>query len=214
MQDQSANRRYKGGVVKISEIEFQFKGKRDYIHGTDMFNTMISAYPESIVNNIRFSVHDFVRNPICQLYLVDDKEVLNNIPNIRARCQYDVGGITHWLALTQDSDDAVSGDRYEYDEDKIITLCRMEENGIILTRQSPFTFIESVVAMNKHMHQQLFPDALGKWIFTRIDLMHGCDERENITLQLKHNMSYRLTKSDILVNGAKVGDIYFSLVKS
>lgn len=202
------------GVVKIREIEFQFKGKRDYIHGTDMFNTMTSAYPESIVNNIRFSVHDFVRNPVCQLYLADNKEELNNVANVRARCQYDVDGITHWLALTQDSDDAVSGDRYEYDEDKIITLCRMEENGIILTRQSPFTFIESVVAMNKHMHQQLFPDALGKWIFTRIDLMHGCDERENITLQLKHNMSYRLTKSDILVNGAKVGDIYFSLVKS
>ena len=68
--------------------------------------------------------------------------------------------------------------------------------------------------MNKHMHQQMFPEAVGKWIFTRIDLEAVCDARENLALDFKHNMNYRLTKSDILLGGNKTGDLYFSLVKS
>lgn len=201
--------------MKAEKIEFQFKGARDYIHGTDMFSRMIEpSHLPSMLENIRFTVHDFVRTPVCRLYSTNIKGTLNDVENICARCQFDIGGNTYWLALTQDSGDAVSGGRYEYDEDRIIRLCVMQDEGIVLTQSSPFTFIENVVAMNKHMHQQLFPDAVGKWIFTRIDLSRSCNDRENLSLQFKHNMNYRLTKSDVLINGEKVGDIYFSLVKS
>lgn len=214
MRDQSANRGYEGYAVKIKDIEFKFKGSRNYIHGSDLFNAMIPVNLSIGVHNLRFSVHDFVYSPVCQIYLTDNKETLNNLPHINARCQYDMEGITHFLALTQVGNDASLAGRYKYDEEEILSLCHMEGEGIALIQHSPFTFIENVVAMNKHMHQQLFPDALGKWIFTRIDLMHGCDEQESIALQLKHNMNYRLTKTDILVNGVKVGDIFFSLVNS
>jgi hypothetical protein len=201
--------------VQVRQVEFQFKGSRNYIQGPDIFNVMTDiGYPINSLNNIRFTVHDFVRTPICQLYLADTKEALNGVSDIRARCQFEANAASHWLGLTQGAGDAVSGGRYEYDEDRIITLCSMEEEGIALAQQSPFTFIESVVSMNKHMHQQLFPDVTGKWIFTRIDLETGCDAQEKLALRFRHNMNYRLTKSDILVNGKKVGDIYFSLVKS
>lgn len=200
--------------MEMRRIEFQFKGARGYIHGTDMFNAMISAGPSSDVSNIRFSVHDFVRTPLCRLYLTDSKEELNGINGICARCQFDAEGATHWLALTQDSGDSASGGRYAYDEERIVSACRIDGESIVLLQQSPFTFIETIVAMNKHMHEQLFPEVDGKWIFTRIDLASRCDERGNLALHFRHNMNYRLTKSDILVNGIKAGDIYFSLVKS
>lgn len=200
--------------MTIRQIEFQFKGTRNYIHGTDMFNAMISAHLNTVVNNIRFAVHGFVHTPICQLHMADSKEALNEVQDIRARCQFDANGSTHWLVLTQAEGDASSGGRYDYDEEQLIALCRIENETISLAQHSPFTFIENIVAMNKHMHQQLFPEVVGKWIFTRIDLDADYDERENLALHFKHNMNYRLTKSDILVNGNKVGDIYFSLVKS
>jgi hypothetical protein len=104
--------------------------------------------------------------------------------------------------------------RYEYDEARVVSLCSIVGDDITLTKKSPFTFIETLVAMNKHLHQRMFPEAPGKWLFTRIDLTVGCDDRENLALRLRHNMNYRLTKSDILVDGRKVGDLYFSLVKS
>lgn len=213
MRAQIGNCGNQGITVEVREIKFQFKGKRDYIHGTDMFNAMVSAYPSADINNIRFTVHDFVRTPLCLLYVADSKDALSEVADIRARCQFDVNGATHWLALTQGEGDATSGGRFEYDEERIVSLCRMEKDGIVLAQPSPYTFIENIVAMNKHMHQQLFPEVVGKWIFTRIDLLAFCEARENLALHFKHNMNYRLTKSDILVNSAKIGDIYFSLVK-
>jgi hypothetical protein len=200
--------------VQVSEIEFQFKGKRNYIHGTDIFNAMISSYPGSGMNNIRFTVHDFVRTPLCQLYLAEAKDELNAVEGICARSQFDADGITHWLALTQGKGDATTGGRYAYDEDRIISACRMNEQSIALVQQSQFNFIETIVSMNKHMHEQLFPDVTGKWIFTRIDLDTRYEDREKLALRFRHNMNYRLTKSDILANDKKIGDIYFSLVKS
>jgi hypothetical protein len=200
--------------MQARQVAFKFKGARNYIHGTDMFNAIITDPTGIALKNIRFTIHDFVNTPICQVFLSDNKDDLNNVHGICARCQYDENGITHWLALTEVDSDATLGGRYEYDEDRIVSLCALEQDKIILKEHSPFTFIETVVAMNKHMHQQLFPDASGRWIFTRIDLVTAINERDNLALQLKHNMNYRLTKSDILLNNNKVGDIYFSLVKS
>lgn len=200
--------------MQARSVTFKFKGARNYIHGTDMFNAIITGATSTTIKNIRFTIHDFVHTPICQIFLTDNKEDLNNVRGICARCQCDENGITHWFALTGLDGDENSGERYEYDEDRIVSLCALEQDKITLKEHSPFTFIETVVAMNKHMHQQLFLDAPGKWIFTKIDLDNVIGERDNLALQLKHNMNFRLTKSDILLNNKKVGDIYFSLVKS
>jgi hypothetical protein len=201
--------------MESRQIEFQFKGTRNYIQGPDIFNAMIGVGGNATeLSNIRFSVHDFVRTPICRIYEGSSKEEINSVQDIRARCQFDVHGISRWLALTQYSGDAASGKRNDYDEARVVSQCRMEGEGVTLVRQSPFTFVETIVSMNKHMHQQLFPEVAGKWIFTRIDLQNGCVAQEKLALQFRHNMNYRLTKSDILADDKKIGDLYFSLVKS
>jgi len=88
------------------------------------------------------------------------------------------------------------------------------DDRIILNGQSPFSFIETVVAMKKRLMESLFPDVEGKWVFTRIDLPALCEANTNLIIAFKHNMNFRILKSDILVDGEKVGDLYFSLVKS
>jgi len=200
--------------LKVLQIELPFKGTRNYIQGPDIFNAMTTLQTGECLNNIRFTVHDFVRSPSCRLHLTESKQALSDIKDIRARCHYDADGIKYWLALTQVEGEAASGIRYEYDEERLTSLCHIENDVVSLNQQSPFTFIETIVSMNKHLHQQLFSDVVGKWIFTRIDLDSFCNEREHLVLKFKHNMNYRLTKTDILVNGGKVGDLYFSLVKS
>lgn len=194
-------------------IVFLFKGSRKYIHGTDMFNALTKMYPTADISNLRFSVHDYVLVPECRIYYADSQEELNSLIGIRVRCQFDVGGVTQWLALAHNDVPCVSaGGRYEYDEDRVISLCSLDNDGITLSNNSPFSFIETVVAMNKYMHQQMFRAADGLWLFTRIDLHVGCSARENLALRFRHNMNFRLTKSDIMLDGQKVGDMYFSLV--
>jgi hypothetical protein len=199
--------------MEIKQVEFQFKGTRNYIQGPDLFNSMIDlGYPIESLHDIRFTAHQFVNSPVCELYLANDKEELGHIPDIYARCQLEARRKPYWIALKPIAT-GNTGKRRDYDEASLFSLCRCGDDTVRLTRRSPFTFIETIVSMNKYLHQQLFPDVVGKWIFTRVDLISGCSEREHLELHFKHNMNYRLTKSDILVNGQKLGDLYFSLVK-
>ena len=200
--------------MEKKRVEFRFKGMRNYIHGTDMFNTMTGGYQPGTLENIRFTIHNFVWKPSCDLFQANSKEALNSRTDAKVRCQFDCNGSTHYLVLVEQDGDTSTGSRYEYDEDRIVALTRTPDDFIELTQKSPFTFIETVVAMNKHLLQTRFPKAPGKWAFTRIDLTNDCDDREKIALHFRHNMNFRLTKTDVLVDGQEVGDIYFSLVKS
>jgi len=200
--------------VEQRKVKFQYKGSRSYIQGPDIFNVMIAGFPEGGLLALRFSVHGFVLSPSCDLYESFCKEDLNFVSDIRARCQFEHYGKMHYLALAEAPNSSLANERYAYDEDQIVSISSHNGEEIQLNERSPFTFIETVVAMNKYHHQMLFPNASGKWVFTRIDLQHDCHVKENIHLVFKNNMSFRLTKSDVLVNGEKVGDIYFSLVQS
>jgi hypothetical protein len=201
-------------MLEIKQVEFKFKGNRKYIHGTDMFNKMTDfGHLPSHLHNIRFIAHKVVHSPLCNVYLTDKKEELNEIADICVRCQFDIDQSTHWMALTQ-ATSAIPEQRYAYDEDQIVSLCSLKDSAITLTAPSAYSFIENIVAMNKHLHQHLFPEADGNWFFTRIDLDSGCEERAHLELHFRHNMNYRLTRSDILANGQKLGDLYFSLVKA
>ncbi len=200
--------------MEIIEIAFNFKGSRRYIHGTDMFNAMFQSLSGKSLSNIRFMMHGIVDSPCCRLFIAESRDELDSVNDIRVRCQYDRDGVTHWLALSPAECELSKSARYEYDEERLLSHCEMQSDGITLLRQSPFSFIENVVAMNKHMHLQMFPEATGRWMFTRIDLIAGCEARESIALKFRHNMNFRLTKSDILVEGQKKGDLYFSLIPS
>jgi hypothetical protein len=199
--------------VKIQYVRFKYKGARDYIHGTDMFHAMTNVGESTAVrSNITFTIHKFVYTTMCRLYVASDKESLNEVANIAARCQLDIDGITHWMAIIPDDGECKEVERVTYDESQILSKCSLRKEKIFLNHLSPYNFIETVVAMNKHLHQSIFPNVEGKWIFTRINLPRLIENREGLALKLRHNMNYRLTKCDIEVCGDKVGDLFFSLV--
>ncbi|HFB66072.1 MAG TPA: hypothetical protein ENJ60_11100 [Aeromonadales bacterium] len=202
-------------AMKIKIIEFTYKGTRNYIHGTDMFNRMMTEIPPgTLVEKIIFTVHNVVHSTKCHLYCSEDKTIINKLDNISVRCKYEIEGITYWMAISEaeDTEHQSEKKRVAYDESKITELCNMIDNSITLSGESPYSFIETVVAMNKYMLQQLFPDVTGKWFFTRIDLPVLCSQNENINLILRHNINYKLIKTEIKSGGDIVGNIFFSLV--
>lgn len=200
--------------MNARQIEFKFKGERNYIHGTDLFSALIGAAGGGVLSNIRFTLHGFVHTSTCTLYLSRKKMDLAEVDDVKSRCQLERDGEMCWMALVEGGGDSSSGGRYAYEESRIVDACRMDGDGIALTQPVAFDFIEAVVGMSKHMHQQLFPHAVGRWIFTRIDLDEICDAREQLSLRLIHNMNCRLTKSVIVHAGKPVGALYFSLVQT
>jgi len=202
-------------VIEKRSVIFKYKGDRSYIHGTDMFNELIQASANSPLTNIIFTVHDFVRERACEIIIASTKKELNETEAIKTRCQMDVDGKTRWVVLREiNSHIDTKNSRYEYDEDKVISICNQSEQMISLGGESPFTFIETIVVMNKYLLEQMFSDADGKWVFTRINLKYFCNAKSGLSLTFKHNMNFRLLKSEIMINGEVVGDLGFTLVKS
>lgn len=199
--------------MKSQDVLMRFKGDRSYIQGPDIFNLMMDvAKAQEQATNVRFSVHGFVCTPRGRILFMESMKEFSGIANLKARCQFDLDGKTHWLGLIEGSDEDNTGERYPYNEELIIKECRLEGETIQLEAVSPFTFIESIVAMNKHLLQKLFPDATGKWIFTRLDLARISAAHEGIRLKFVSNLNFRLTKSEVWVGDDKLGDIYFSVV--
>jgi hypothetical protein len=198
--------------VQPERFEFRFKGDRDYVHGTDMFNALVAAHPAASLHDIHFTIHGFVRTSGCDVYRARSREALGDLQDVKVRASFDFAGVMHWLALKESSVPRLAG-RYEYREERVTSLCDVRDHTITLRRRSPFTFIETVVAMNKHMHQTVFADAVGKWIFTGIDLAHGCDAREQISLHTGGDVNYRLTRTRIAHRDGVIGNLFFSLIK-
>jgi len=193
-------------------VEFQFKGARDYVQGPDIFNALVGVHSAAAVRNVHFTINGFVRTPCCELYQATSREAVGGLQGIKAHARFELLGVTQWVALRESSASG-SADRHDYAEDRVTSLCDVRDGLVVLTGHSPFTFIETVVAMNKHLHQTQFSDAAGKWLFTSIDLEHGCDAREGISLQIGRDVNYRLTRAEILLAGQAIGNLCFALVK-
>jgi len=195
----------------IQNMLFRFKGDRNYVHGTDLFNGLVTHFGTCSLKNIRFSIHSFIAVLGCRLSVVDVDEQLEPA---EVSCVLEADGHEYALSIQADPELDAPLERYDYDETAITSLCVLGEDALTLEGESPHSFIETIVSMNKHMHQQLFPEAKGKWIFTKLELDAYEDVRNQLRLHLKHNFSFKLTKTEILADGVSLGHIYFSLVKS
>lgn len=193
-------------------VEFAFKGKRQYVTGADIFNATVGRHPPALLRNVHFTIHGIVRSTSCELHESDSPASLD-FPEVRARARFDVDRVTRWAALIE-STSASTSRREEYPEDRVTSLCRIKDEHVVLDNKSPFTFIETIVAMNKYLHQKLFGDVGGQWMFTGIDLTLGCNARERIALQVDPRANYRLTRAVILLENKPIGSLFFSLVKS
>jgi hypothetical protein len=194
-------------------LNIQFKGERNYLHGTDMFNATLEYLStqdsSKEVTDIEFSFHQLAHSAL-DLY----NEMQANHGKPVAECSYSIKGVPGKVYLYE-SGDVVSG-RYPYDESQI---CR---NFIIQTDKATgsvvgefrFSEIEVWVALTKALHLGVLSEVKGKWLFVRGKFPGsiqnlGTGER---TLRIISNFQNRLTKTLLFRGGVKVGEIFFSII--
>ena len=191
----------------VIELDFCFKGSRQYVHGTDIYSKLLERQNNEIKKiDIAFhgiTLHNMTFSPVRPT--VDDIKVTFRCMNDREKI------ILFGIENGTDIDC-----RYEYKEEKIIensTIISSEES-ILLKAPTKYSFIEHLVAMNKALVESLYPDVNGKWYFTRIQLKETIDMSNvsSLQLRLKANFQFKLTKSVIIINEVEVGFIYFSLI--
>jgi len=188
-------------------LNFCFKGKRTYIHGTDIFTKLTENHCGSKKIDIAF--HGITINNMT--FSTDKPE--NEEVKVTFRALHDGKKIKYFgieNGLTVDC-------RYEYFEDRIVDSSTVDivEESILLNRHTEYSFIEHIVAMNKSLMETLYPEVNGKWYFTRLQLSESINlsDCKSLKLILKSNFQFKLTKTVIFVNEKEVGFIYFSLVQ-
>jgi len=106
-------------------------------------------------------------------------------------------------------------ERVQYLEQEIVEKCSIKDKAVFIADETPYSAIEVLLAMSKHLHHILYPQADGKWFFARLDLdrLLCPNDAACFQVELVQNLQNRLTKSRILSGDKVIGHIYFSLVK-
>jgi hypothetical protein len=195
--------------MKKYSLEFCFKGSRNYVHGTDIFNKVIKQLKNEMLNKkIDLSFHGIARTNI---------DLVNEKPENKELIKFAI------KFINKDNKKEVmygieNGKkiecRYEYPEENIYNLSNLnlEKKEVVLNKDTSFSFIENVIALNKYLLVNLFSNANGKWYFTRLQLKENIDSNYPLKLILKGSFNLKLTKTEIFVDNKSVGFIYFSLV--
>lgn len=191
------------------ELEFNFKGSRDYIHGTDIYNTILSSCKDDIVSNFEISFHNVAYN---NLILTNTKP--DDLHYLRFVCHFIAKDSTiHYLYGVDNplSRPTLSKPYLEENITKDVII-NHDEKSIILNNTSNFTYIEEIVALNKHLLTKIFPKIKGKWYFSKLQLQNiPLDKSYPIKIIFKSNFNFLIVKSEIYFNDKFLGFIYFSL---
>ena len=183
-------------MKKEFDLDFCFKGSRKYVHGTDIYTKLIQ-YQDKDVSKIDILFHGIATN---NMTFSPDKPSVDEVK----------------VKLFGIENNKIVNCRYEYIEEKVITNSTVDvtEETINLNKQTEFSFIEHIVAMNKALLEKLYSTIEGKWYFTRLQLNKTIlmEDVSSLKITLKSNFQFKLTKSAIIVNNEEVGFIYFSLV--
>ena len=193
------------------DLEFCFKGSRTYVHGTDIYNN-VSEYLQKIkceISTIDLSFHGIAESNIeLSIKKPEDESLL------KFAYKYTDRQNNKTILYGVENNNAIEC-RYAYPEEDICNLSELDlkNEEVVLNKKSSFSFIEDTVAINKYLLENLFPDAKGKWYFTRLQIKQiPKGNSYPLKLILKANFNFKLTKTEIFIDEKSIGFIYFSLV--
>jgi len=198
-------------------IPFKFKGERTYVHGTDIYDRILSIledYFEEYPSNITGSFHRLLSNDgIVRIY--DDKERLDHEELYALFSVFVKDNYYNVAVLNKGTDIHAS---YAYDEAKVLENASLYGERITMSCKSDFTYIEQIVAMTKKLHLEIFPDANGRWLWTKFKIRKVIDPGLYpggvLSLTAERNLHYRLTQCSITLDAQRIGSIWFSLLPS
>jgi hypothetical protein len=196
-------------------LDICFKGNRMYVHGTDMLRVVSAAVIRQTtaaeIRQLNFMINRMTSRNLSVELEQGETPPVTVLPPL-ATLSFEVAGVRWHGALVEESGEPAC--RYPYDEDSIIALCRIDQPGrsISLEGETVFTPIEVIVAMTKALHQALYPQAPGKWVFCRWESEHWpvAASTRGLSVTLSKTLGFRLTKSAVICGEERIGWIYFS----
>lgn len=185
-----------------------YKGSRQYIQGGDLFNSIEDKLFElfeqktpyiSLLSFSHFAYH------FCEL-VIDENVETQNIVGKGSVSFEDNTKKNFYLTETTKT----PTERVPYDEDSLVALAQYTEHSIQLSDKSPFSSIETIIALTKALSYKNMPLQQGKWVFGRIDLTTALPEiKHSVLIEAVSSVAGRFSVNNIIIDGNLVGKIQF-----
>jgi hypothetical protein len=195
------------------DLEIPFKGDRNYLHSTDVYNALCKYvgehYKISEIEKTRLIFKEIAQQPLRVVFSQH-----NTNPKAIFFCEIENEKFRGELIQRE----GVIKSRISFHEEKIIEKCSFDksQSSIFLDELDDLEFspIEVVVAVNKCLHLKYFDQCNGKWLFTEICTKKPLYEMsfKKLKITLKNCLGTKLTRSSIFLDDDEFGYICFSLV--
>lgn len=185
-------------------LKFCFKGDRDYVHGTDIVPAIFQYFEKDALTDIDIKFNSMSKTGLDLCEGDDAREASVNIRLLQNSEPKFYQLVENGQAITC---------RSEYDEQQILdqSLLDIEKKSVSLNSVTGFSLSENFVAMNKYLLLSLFPEAEGKWLFTRLEQFERLPDDLLITVVFKKNFKFRLVQSSVHSGEKHIANLYFTL---
>ena len=198
-------------------MELGFRGDRDYLHGTDIYNVLLHELEAAGCGRpagpVSLSFRRFAKRQLDAVICEEgDAEVRPADTAVFFAVETDAGPVHGWMS---ESERPVT-DRRPFDESVVCDATRITAQAATVEAKLELTPIEVAIPMTKHLHQALLPAGGRRWILSRLDLARPFRSSDvpGLTIELVQNLNQRLTKSAMSGRAGRLGHIYFTLVGS
>lgn len=197
----------------IQSLSLKFKGDRTYLHGTDMFDESMKALEGwNQWQQVTLAIHRMTDQPLGLVPVSEfQRGSIQQVAQISGK--YHAGNLATWVLI--ENNGAVK-DRYPYPEQQMVDAADIQTETIVLSSWLSFSRIEHIVALNKGLLQHLFPEAPGKWVFTKVKIkdLPALRQAEGIAIRFRKRIGFQLTDSQLYVptHSTPIGSIHFSTI--
>lgn len=199
-------------------LDLPLKGQRNYLQSADIYHGFLDKVSSEIdvelLDELRF-IFRKMNHGVLTFEKFDESRVSDSTGSVL----FGMNGEVQKMSIFDSP--AESMRRVEFDEDSIVACCELDPaNQSVTVQQVPelkgFRPMELVVAANKLLHQTVFADAKGKWLFTETKNSRPLIENDwgEIQVTIVSNFGTKLTKAEIRLGQLPVGYICFSLLPS
>ncbi|MFY8285232.1 hypothetical protein AAEU31_17160 [Pseudoalteromonas sp. SSMSWG5] len=175
-------------------ILFQFKGDRNYLHGTDTFDKISELLTNEFITDISF------RKTTVKQCVISDLKISNVVSVIKTNIR------TYYLC---ESDENIT-ERYDFDEDALVSNAIIDDKVVSMNMDSNYSFIENIVALTKLLNNNLDKPKYGKWLFGQY--RSQIDNRNfsgKIEIESVKRIAGKFSENLIYLDGKLAGKIMF-----
>ena len=190
-------------------LDLKFKGSRNYLHGSDIFNSLVNMFARE--NGGYLSKLVFKRFARHQIEVVLESPVDDSAYLGKGVWTEENGAdFEFWLRETA----LPVTQSYPFDEEQIIRKARYFDKEICLDSLNNYSIIENVIALTKALNYRLFPEPRGKWVFGQINLGRKLvNSEKNILIEQITCIGESFSRNGITIDGQYHGEIRFIVGK-